>query len=206
VLNLRIVTPATAEPITLAEAKAYLKVDYDGDTDSPPVPFPDDGVITRMIVTARKHAQSYLELALVDEVYEWRIPCWWSGACPLRLPLAPVQSVDEITYLDTDGVEQTLATSVYRFDDNPSSPAIWLAYNQSWPSFRWQSDGIRITFTAGPDAGASPPPVLDEPIVTGMLLLIAHLDRNRDADDQLVDGMPTAVRNLWQPYRREMGV
>ena len=136
---------------------------------------------------------------------EWRID-QFEGSCPLPFPLAPVRSLDAITYLDDDGVTQTLAASVYRFDDHPTLPAIWIAYGQTWPTTRWQSDGIRITFTAGPDITASPPAAIPEPIRQGMLLLIGHLNRNRDAVDQLVDGMPTAVRNLWQPYRLRMGV
>lgn len=203
--NLRIVTPATVEPVTLAAAKAHLKIDYDANDESPPVAFPDDALIEALIVTARTHAETYLSRALVDTVYEWRID-QFEGSCPLPFPLAPVRSLDAITYLDDDGVTQTLAASVYRFDDHPTLPAIWIAYGQTWPTTRWQSDGIRITFTAGPDITASPPAAIPEPIRQGMLLLIGHLNRNRDAVDQLVDGMPTAVRNLWQPYRLRMGV
>ena len=49
--NLRIVTPATVEPVTLAAAKAHLKIDYDANDESPPVAFPDDALIEALIVS-----------------------------------------------------------------------------------------------------------------------------------------------------------
>jgi uncharacterized phiE125 gp8 family phage protein len=67
--------------------------------------------------------------------------------CEWELP-GPLQSVTRITYLDTGGATQTLATSVYTY--SAVSGRIALKPSQSWPST--QADAIEtvtVTFVAG---------------------------------------------------------
>jgi hypothetical protein len=51
----------------------------------------------------------------------------------LDLPVAPVISVTSVKYLDTDGVEQTLASSVYELVNTGLEPQIRLKINQTFP-------------------------------------------------------------------------
>lgn len=97
------------------------------------------------------------------------------GASPSRthllMPVAPVQSVTSIKYLDADAIEQTLATTVYeeRFDDLEA--AVVLKHGQKWPSIR---SGSRIELTVEAGYEVIPPTVKQ-----AMLMFITDSYENR---------------------------
>ena len=74
---LRIVTPPASDPITLAEAKAQLRV-----SDSS-----NDVVIQALIPAATRFCQSLVQRVFVVQTLEWVLPCW-RGA--LEIPVAPI--------------------------------------------------------------------------------------------------------------------
>lgn len=94
--HLQLVEPPTMEPLTLAEAKAYL---YESGTGQ-------DAVITRLIRTAREMAEQITRRALLSQVWELR----GEGALSrLALPRWPVR---EVLDLEVGGVP--VASSAYR--------------------------------------------------------------------------------------------
>jgi hypothetical protein len=125
----------------------------------------------------------------------------------IHIPLAPLISVDSITYRDTNGDSQTLASSVYQIVDGGSLKSfIALEPDQSWPGTDDRHDSVTVRFTAGyapsedspPDYGANVP----APIKAAILLEAADMYRNREArviGNSVVE-LPTA-RRLLMPYR-----
>lgn len=89
---LYITTAATVEPITLAQAKAHLRVSHDG----------DDSLITAIIPAAREIVELETGRALAIASYEWTPDC--DGQT--QLPLAPV------TVTSADGVTPVAFTTV----------------------------------------------------------------------------------------------
>lgn len=77
------------EPITLAEAKAYLQIDADYASN--------DGDINLSITTARKRLEAYLNIGLVQRT----ITVYWGGH-ELELPLSPTSSITSVKKGDTD--------------------------------------------------------------------------------------------------------
>lgn len=70
----------------------------------------------------------------------------------IHVPLPPLQTVDEIRFLDTTGVQQILDASIYRvvYAGAVNRRAIiTLANNQSWPSVDHQIGAVEIDFTCG---------------------------------------------------------
>jgi len=70
----------------------------------------------------------------------------------IHIPLPPLQTVDEIRYLDTTGAQQVLDASVYRVVYTGAvnrRAIITLANNQSWPSVDHQIGAVEIDFTCG---------------------------------------------------------
>lgn len=156
-------TAPYAEPISLDEMKLHLRVDI---TD-------DDALITSLISAARLYVENYTQRQLIAATWqlflnEFPPLCnWWnyqsgvgySGRLrrwtddpyfdSIRLGHAPLISVDSIRYVDTDGVTQTLSTSVYTVDPNTEPARIMLAYGQSWPSTRAQLNAVTVTYKAG---------------------------------------------------------
>lgn len=170
------VEPAS-EPVTLTEAKKQCKIDG---TDS-------DGDLTIYIKAARLFVEEYTGTKLVSQTVVLRC----SGFCDLwHLPVAPLSSISSVTYLDTDGAEQTLATTVYEGVLHGLEPHIRLKIDQSWPSIRSASDAIRVTAAAGYST-------VPEPIRAAMLLTISSWN-----DSRSVGPVPEGAVSLLTNYRR----
>ncbi len=72
--------------------------------------------------------------------------------CVIHIPLPPLQSVDEIRYLDTSGTQQILDPSIYRVVYTGAvnrRAIITLANNQTWPTTDTQIGAVEIDFTCG---------------------------------------------------------
>lgn len=120
------------------------------------------------------------------------------------VPLPPCQSIDSITYIDKDDVEQTLPTADYQvFKLNSSGPAlITPATGKSFPSTKSDHlEAVVVTFTAGYGDGIADIP---QPIRQALAMDISHLDQNREI--LLVGGsineIPFGYMDLLTNYRR----
>ena len=71
--------------------------------------------------------------------------------------LPPLQSVTSFKYIDTDGVEQTLAANQYEVDNTQGFAEIYPAYDVTWPTTRDKRNAIVIRFVAGYGAAADVP-------------------------------------------------
>lgn len=98
----------------------------------------------------------------------------------VKLLCPPIVSISSITYVDKDGVTQTLDPSAYRL----SSPrTLYPVYGTFWPSGRIDPDSVQITYTAGYPGGGVPAPILAA-IVLGVAKLqsMIRLDIGVKAD------------------------
>lgn len=156
------VTAAPAsEPASAAVAKAQTRIDHSD----------DDALIERLITVARAHVEKYTGLRLVTQTIA--IKCDYFSDLA-RLPDGPVQSITSVVYTDADGIEQTLATTVYELRSDGLDAGLVLKFGQSWPSLQ---SGSRITVTAVVGYAAVP-----EPIVHAILLQVAsHFEDREDA-------------------------
>lgn len=148
------------EPITLAKAKAHLRVVCDD----------EDDYIAGLITAAREMAEGRLNRTLVQRQLTVAFPAW---CVRMALPKPPLVSVDSVVYLDTDGVEQSL--DEYDVQEYATPAAISLSYGTPVPALRWRPDAIRVTYTAGYADGNVPAPIL-----SWMLLVIGSLYENRE--------------------------
>lgn len=178
-------TDPTEEPVTLEEAKRHLRVDLDL-TD-------DDLQIEMMIQAAREDAEAFLRGSIM--------PQGWTGYLDrfptedeIALPFPPLAGVTSITYVDGDGVTQTLSADIYAVD--LPGKRVYLKYGQSWPSTRCQRNAVTIVFTAGHADAASVPARIKQ----AMLLMIGEMYEHREESvvGTVVGRMSlTAERLLW---------
>lgn len=129
------VVPAS-EPITLNEARLHVRVD---DTA-------EDTLITRNIRAARAYAETFTGRQLVTATYQRTLS---NFAGTIKLRPSPLQSVSNITYVDSNGDTQTVATSIYSVDTYGLIGSVYPAYGQSWPSSRGMPNDVTIIFKAG---------------------------------------------------------
>lgn len=165
-MRLTLVTAPLEEPITLAEARAHLRVTA---TD-------EDAKILALIFAAREYAENFTGRALVTQTWDLVLECFPRGR-EIRLPKPPLQQVVHVKYRDVDNVEQTLATSDYQVDADDTSPRIVLATNKSWPDTYDRIDAVTVRFKAGYGGTAKVPYAIQ----AAMLLLIGHWFENREA-------------------------
>ncbi|MBS0207512.1 MAG: phage head-tail connector protein [Planctomycetes bacterium] len=187
--GLQLVTPPAVEPVTLAEAKDWARVEI---TD-------DDALITSLIVAARRYVEAHLKRALITQT--WKLTAdqfpvlgqqWTLVGPELRLPLPPLQSVTSIVYEASDGTPITLDPSTYIVDTISQPGRITPAYSQSWPAARPVPGSVQIAYVAGyGDASAVP-----DSIKTAIKLLVAHWYKNREAVGDAGAPVPLAVENL----------
>ena len=102
-------------------------------------------------------------------------------------------SIDEITYTDTDQATQTLATSVYKFNDDTG--VLSLAYDQIWPNTLDDEDVISVKYIVG-DTDAC---LVPASIKAGVKYLVKALYDNRDGIPEEVE---MSVKALLDPHGR----
>jgi uncharacterized phiE125 gp8 family phage protein len=180
--RLVLVTAPAAEPVTLVEAKLWLKVD-----DSA-----DDALLTELIKSARRVFEEITGRSLIDTVWraEWdHLPRDGSYAgAPLsrilELPRAPLKATSPVAWVkysadDSSGTETTFSSGSYTVDagrDPNRYPRLWLNDSADWPTLGSFPGALRCQFTAGYGAAASDVP---EEIKVCLKLLVSHLYQNR---------------------------
>lgn len=133
-----VTTAPPVEPVTLAEAKLWARIDAD-DTSQ-------DDVVTLLIAAMRSYAENYTGRAFVPRQLRKILP-WF--AHPIRLQYPPLISVDSITYLDLNGDEQTLSSSLYDVQTWATPGYVGIARNAVWPSTGPYDDAVKVNYTAG---------------------------------------------------------
>lgn len=159
----------------------------------------DDELVGAQIAVARAYVEDYTGTRLITQTLTLRTDDW---ADLDALPVAPVQSITSITYVDVDGTTHTLSATVYEARLYGLEPSVVLKYNQTWPTIRVGSQ-ITVTAVVGYGAaGSNVPP----PIMQAMKLVAADAYRFREtAQVGSVAGVyPVAatVENLLANHRK----
>jgi uncharacterized phiE125 gp8 family phage protein len=156
---LKLVTAATVEPITLEEAKLFLRVDTDA----------DDTLITALIPAAREYAEHYTQAAFASVVYELALDAFPVDC--IDLPNGRIVTVTSIKYTDEAGAEQTLSSGAYALSDYGMVAFVYPV--SSWPVAKAVPNAVRIRYSvsAGTVSAAAR---------TAMLELIAHFYESRE--------------------------
>jgi uncharacterized phiE125 gp8 family phage protein len=192
--------PPADEPVDLAEAKAHLRVST---TD-------DDVYIQQLIVAARRWAEEFTRRSLVTQTWDLYLDGelyanfsrYMGRDDIIRMPFAPLQSVTHIKYIDIDGTEQTLSSSIYTVDNKSQPGRIALAYGQSWPSGRDVINSVNIRFIAG----YGTPEDVPEDFAHAIKIMIAHLYEHREPIivGAAISNVPDSAEALLWPYRVEL--
>jgi uncharacterized phiE125 gp8 family phage protein len=149
---------ATIEPISVAEAKEWLLVDYDD----------QDEVIEAIIKAARLKIEKRCGISIAMKQYGMKVGGFSNR---IELPYPPVISVDSIKYLDGDGVEQTVDASDYVLMQDDYVPYVFAT--GGWPTDNAdRPDAVQVTYTTGIDVEDSPPDEVPEDLKHAMRLLI----------------------------------
>ncbi len=167
-----------AEPVSLGELKAYLRLDG---TD-------EDAVLAGLLRAARGLCEAFvrqwlIQRGAVETVAAMPVP----GA---RLTGAPVVAVSQAEALYGDGSSAVLGPE--RFGVAYDADGVGRVACLDPAAVR-----LRVTYTAGQATDWNG---VAEPLRQGIVRLAAHLFANRDAPDEA--GPPAVVAALWRPFRQ----
>ena len=167
------VAPVT-EPITLAEAKEYARID--GSTE--------DTLVTSLIKAARLHCESYMGKAIIRKTvtidsfsfpYQWQIPYG---------PLVSASDITKVVTIDQNNVETALNYQV----NIGSFPKIAITSGE-------QSFKFKMVYTAGFTT-------VPEDIKLAVKIMVNTLyERREDFSDLQAIPSPLGVKALLMPYK-----
>ena len=155
-----------------------------------------DQLLNVLIKSARQYAEQLLGRYLITQTVDLYLDEFPTQAINMR----PLQSVTEITYVDTAGDTQTLSAADYIVDSTGSPARITPAYGVSWPSTRDQVNAVKVRFVAGYGSASAVP----QCVRNWMLMRIKQLYDQRDMINvgNVVTEFPQAyVDGLLDPER-----
>ena len=124
-------------PVSLTDVKEHLNIAL-SDTSQ-------DDKITSLIIAATERIERDIDRITISGTFVADGPSFEN---PMILNIKPVTAVNQITYIDTDGVSQTLDPSLWRYV--ASSQKIVPAVNTEFPSvYAGLPDAVNIAFSAG---------------------------------------------------------
>lgn len=201
---------ASSEPVSLQEAKVFCRV-----TNTE-----EDSQLQGLITAARVHAENVTGRCLAQRTWVLVLDRFnrhsshegfWLGDDALffhrhqlrheiKLPYAPLKSVESIRYVAADGTAVTLDPDTDFTVDRISEPGrIFPPHGQRWPHAMNVANSITIQYTAGydPDPAAEPDVhtidgasnqqpdstvvlAVPQTIRTAILMLVAHWNATRE--------------------------
>lgn len=203
--GLTVVTAPSATPITLAEAKTFLRIDTSD----------DDTLINTLIGAARDYFEEYTGRTTIQTTFKLSLDGFGEDQVPIQegfytapymtfhkryisLPRPPLVSVTHLKTFDEDNTETTFASSKYHIDSARNPARIVLKEGETWPTDLRVANGIEITYVAGYGSSASDIP---QAIKVGMREHVTYLYEHRGDYEQGLNTFPMIAKQLYQPYR-----
>lgn len=174
------------EPVSLVEAKAFLKVDD----------VAEDALITTLIGAARLHVEGVTGKALLAQ--SWRVVLdHWPENGLVKLPVSPLQSVTAISATDDNGASHDIGLG--QFGSEPDRLLVPVVV-VGMPALQ-ERGGIEIDYVAG--FGTEPEDVPAD-LRQAVLGLVAHWHEHRDAVILAGSGavVPSGFDRMVSRYKR----
>lgn len=198
--NVVVSTAPAEEPVTLAEARAHLVMDADLTADN--------DLITDFIVGARERVEEFTNRAIVTQTLTKYLDRWpynpRADGHPSQVLLdrPPIQGVTSISYVDTDGNTQVLASSGYVVDTAAEPGRVYPAYGEVWPQVRNQPKAITIVYTAGYGLPSVDDDAVPRLIKRAIMLTVNDWYENREESVQgAMAQIPARVKNVLASLR-----
>lgn len=176
--------PPIGEPVDLAYAKLFLRVDGDD----------ENALIVSLIQTARHSVENRIGRTLIRRSFLYR--CAVPKGQILSLPRAPLISVERLTVINNAAQPVDIPSVDYTVSTRREPGLTRLKTGLCWTNYLPDCTRIEAEFTAGYGEAASDIPL---PIRQAILLLLAQYFEHRDTAGQ--PPVPMMVDALLAPYR-----
>jgi len=179
--------PPEMEPVTLAEARQFLRLDQ---TE-------EDDLLATLITAARLMIEAAAGRCLVEQ--PWRIVLdRWPANAEIRLPLSPLMRIQAARVYDVLGSAQPVAEATLTLDRVADPPLIRVTGEV--PEIGRAHGAIEIDIVVGFGATAAAVPA---PLRQAVLRLAARWFEERgDVASRDAQALPRAIASLVAPFRR----
>lgn len=173
------------EPLTRAEAKAYLRIDTDA----------EDLLVDALILAARRAVEAQTGRVLLEQTWRF-VRDAWPLSNVIVTPLAPVRAILAASVTLADGSSAVVPEEalILRAD---RAPALIHVEPALVPRPGVAAGGISLTVTAGYGAAADDVPA---DLIQAVRLVMAHFYEHRDGSGE-AQKLPATLVALLAPYR-----
>jgi hypothetical protein len=196
----RTTAPAT-EPVTLEDAKAWMRIDIDD----------DDALITSLIVAAREYAEKYLGRALVTQTWKYSLDMvrsrlgddlgagWYDMPVSelfepmprvIDLPYKPLISITSVTTYSPDNTSAVYSASNYIADT--ANGRLVLDETAAWPSPLRDRAAIEVVYVTGYGSTLNVPDGIKTAI---------KMHAQKMYDERIICELPQSAMSLLNMYR-----
>jgi len=181
-----LITGPALEPVSLADVKAHLRIEQDE----------DDALLAAAIASARIHVEVATRRALIRQNWRVYLDEWPKGRA-IELPVAPVISVNAVTFYDIVGAPTLWDAANWRLEAM-ANPARLVAKVRPAPAL--YDNGIEIEVTAGYGVSSIDVPA---PLRQAILILVTHWYEHRGMVGHDLAGAiaPAGFEALIAPYK-----
>lgn len=190
-------TSPVVEPVTVAEAKAHLRVDNSN----------SDTEIASMVTAAREWCEQYLDRTLVNTQWVMRFDSFPpDGTQDIELPRPPMSlagttTAVSVTFTAETGGTQAYSTASFRVDRNSTPGAVKTLYGQTWPPHLMDDNAVSVTWWGGYGSAGSTVPAA---VRHAILMLVGHWYESRQAavgTGAVPQDVPYGVKSLLSSQR-----
>ncbi len=168
---LTLVTPPEYEPVTLAEAKLFLRVDGNE----------EDSLIADLITAARQKAEGWLRRSLLTQ--SWQLQQAYLPGQRIKLALGPIQEIESVS---VTSFGQITSLTELQYEYIPESQELEIDSGLD-------ADRITVIYSCGyADANKVPAPIRQ-----GLLHALSHYYHHREASE----GLSAEARRLLSDFR-----
>lgn len=143
--RLRLVAGPEVTPLPWASAKAHLRLDDELPADEEARRQTEVEQLVAAAV-AMVDGPNGIGIAMISQTWRLTLDAF---SRRVLLPIWPVRSIAEVSYVDPDGVTRTVEAGDYQLDDGANPAVLTPTFGTCWPSTRCAPRAVRIDFVAG---------------------------------------------------------
>ncbi len=181
-MALILITPPTGEPISLADAKAHLRLTIND----------DDTYISTLMIAARRTVESRYGINIMQQSWSLFADAWPADGI-FHLPLWPVLSVESLTSFADDDTASVIDPAHYYLDQATRPPRLALRVGRVFAPPGRKINGLKLNFTSGFGV------LIPQEIKQALLAVVTDWYQHRG--DEQGGTLPPAALELLSAYR-----